>query len=183
MECLDCHNPLQTVNFQNITVEECPHCHGRWFDQGELKKAKDSADPDLHWIDFDPFTKAQPQEKSDTPEGLLCPACQTEMVSCAYNHSDIFIDKCPGCKGVWLHHDEFEKIIAYLEGVLSTASAAELTKDSFQQFSEVLRQKKDISTGMQDFLLILKLLRNRIGVEHPHLSESVNKIFEYLPFL
>ena len=42
MKCVSCQNELEEINFRGITVAECPQCQGRWFDRGELQKAKES---------------------------------------------------------------------------------------------------------------------------------------------
>lgn len=182
MQCPSCTEEMITVDFKGVQIEECSNCHGRWFDRGELKKAKDHTDEDLIWLDFDPFDMAISKDE-ETPEGVLCPKCGVEMRSLEYRDSNIFIDKCEQCHGVWLHHDEFEKIIKYLEDLVSSETATDFVKDSFHQFVDIAQHKKGISEGLKDYCVILKLLRQRIGVEHPKLSEAVNKIYEFLPFL
>lgn len=182
MDCPQCHSELKQVDFKGVIIGECPTCHGRWFDRGELKKAKDHTDEDLGWINFDPFDQQVPQT-DDTPDGTLCPQCQTEMHSLPYSDSDIIIDKCAICHGIWLDQNEFEKIIGYLEDFVSSETASDLAKESLHQLEDILLHKKNLSTGFRDFLVVSKLLGTRVGVEHPKLSAAINKIFVYFPFL
>ncbi len=182
MYCPDCQTQLSPHEFFGVQVDQCPHCHGQWFARDELKKAKDSADADLSWINFDPFNhELDPQEK--TPEGVLCPACQTEMHSIEYDHSNVFIDICQNCRGVWLYHDEFEKILDYLSQLAANESSVDLAYESIHQLVDVVGHKKAVESGLQDFCVILKLMGTRIGLEHPQLAHTVDSIRKYLPFL
>ena len=37
MRCPKCGERLASVQHLGVTVDECPSCHGMWFDQGELE--------------------------------------------------------------------------------------------------------------------------------------------------
>jgi hypothetical protein len=37
MHCPKCGEQLASVEHLGVTVDECPSCHGMWFDQGELE--------------------------------------------------------------------------------------------------------------------------------------------------
>lgn len=43
------------------------------------------------------------------PAGLLCPACQVDLVMS--DRQGVEIDYCPKCRGVWLDRGELDKII------------------------------------------------------------------------
>ena len=38
MRCPKCGTPLQQHTLNGVSVDECPACHGMWFDQGELQE-------------------------------------------------------------------------------------------------------------------------------------------------
>jgi hypothetical protein len=38
MRCPKCGTRLQQHSLHGVSVEECPSCHGMWFDQGELEE-------------------------------------------------------------------------------------------------------------------------------------------------
>ena len=61
---------LEIHTIHSVDVEECPQCKGLWFEQGELRKAKDDADPDLNWLDFDLWSDQESHSK---------PNCQLEI--------------------------------------------------------------------------------------------------------
>ena len=114
MKCPDCQGDLNTIDCKGIAIDECINCKGRWFDRDVLRRAKDKQDDDIRWLDFDPF--GEDAEKLSVPsEGKRCPKCEKVMSSLKYSQSNIIIDKCSTCEGIWLDHGEFEKIMNYFE--------------------------------------------------------------------
>lgn len=182
MKCPDCQNELEQTDFRGIKIDECGACRGRWFDRGELAKAKDSTDEDLRWLDFDPFGETAAQFKVSTAGGE-CPKCSKGMASLAYEKSGVILNKCRTCEGVWVHHGEFEKIIRYLENLVVTESSAEYAKDSFKHFLEIATGSEGVTSELKDFLVVFKLLEKRFGVEHPNIAAATNKIYQFLPFI
>ncbi|MCK5581240.1 MAG: zf-TFIIB domain-containing protein [Candidatus Omnitrophica bacterium] len=182
MNCPDCKKELGQVEFRDITIHECVDCKGRWFDRDELRKAKDNADEDLRWLDFDPFGQEAGANTVEA-DSKACPKCSTSMSSLTYDKSNVVIEKCSQCHGVWVHCGEFEKIIRYLEDLVSTKTAPGYVKNSVAQFLEIVTGPEGVVAEVKDFLVVTKLLEVRAGVEHPHLAEAVNKIYQYFPFI
>lgn len=178
MKCADCNTELKQSTFKGIKIDTCPECNGRWFDREELKKAKDNADEDLRWINFDPFSK-EADDYSVKSEKKKCPKCNTTMASLNYKKSNIILNKCETCHGVWVHHGEFKKIILYLEKTLADLSSGEIAIDSLKHLFEI----KDIEEGIKDYFVIFKLLNLKVSIEHPTLAEAINNIYKYLPFI
>jgi len=181
MKCPDCQNKLESIDCKGIVVDECVSCKGRWFDRGELRKAKDKEDDDIRWLDFDPFGK-DIERLSVPSKGKKCPKCLKTMSSLKYRASGIIIDKCSSCEGVWLDHGEFEKIIKYLEHIMLTKPASEYTKDTFKQFVEIFTGPEGTVSEVKDFMAVLNLLRLRLAVENPKIVETSQKIYKYTPF-
>jgi len=150
MNCPDCRASLRKIDYRGIEIDECTKCKGRWFDRDELRKAKDKTDDDLRWLDFDPFG-----DKADTlsvaSKGKSCPKCSTAMPSLKYKDSGIVIDKCGTCKGIWLNHGEFARIVKHLENSVLTKSASEYAKDAFKQFVEVATGPEGVISEVKDF--------------------------------
>ncbi len=180
--CPDCGHPLIRQEDRGLQIAECGHCRGRWFDREELRKAKDSADEDLCWLDFDPFS-GRGTEFRPAREDRICPKCRRSMEALAYGNSGVVLDVCGTCRGVWVHHGEFEKIIRHLEEVITSKPASDYVVESFKKVLDLARGGHDAREEIRDFLTVLKLLKLRTGVEHPHLAETINKLFEWLPFL
>jgi len=183
MKCSKCQSELEEINFRGITVNECCDCQGRWFDRGELRKAKDNTDEDLRWLDFDPFDATSAHFYVVSKEGGACPKCAQSMVTLTYANSGVFIEKCQQCEGIWLHDGEFKKIITFLENIITTESASAYVVDSLKQFLEIVTGPEDRISEVKDFLVILKLLKLRAAVEHSKIAATTNKIYQYLPFL
>jgi Zn-finger nucleic acid-binding protein len=83
----------------NVTIDECPKCHGIYLDSGELKKLiKDKKLSDYLTKSIGTQTKSQ----------LVCPRCgglmDTEYAD------DIEVDVCLTCHGVWLDPGELENL-------------------------------------------------------------------------
>ncbi len=182
MKCADCNNELKQSTFKGIKIDTCPKCKGRWFDREELKKAKDNTDEDLRWLNFDPFAK-DADEFSVKSEKKQCPKCETQMSSLSYSKSDIILNKCTTCRGVWIHHGEFQKIILYLEKVVSNFSTAEIAVDSLKHLVDIIATPNGLEDGVKDYLAIFKLLNLKVSVEHPPLAEAISNIYKYLPFI
>ena len=182
MNCPDCLNHLTGVEFRGIRVEECTACHGRWFAREELTKAKNNVDEDLRWLDFDPFDRAAEQYAVPS-EKKSCPHCRLTMDSLTYAGSGVVVNRCQQCRGVWVHHDEFEKIIQYLEDVIVSKPSPEYFGDSLKQFLEIAQGKDALAEELKDFLVVMKLSNLRTSAEHPRIVEAIKKIYEYLPFV
>jgi len=182
MECPEGHAQLVEISYKGVLIYECPTCKGRWFDRGELKKAKDRTDEDLRWLDFDPFgPEADKYAVPASTEQRLCPRCSLPMTALTYKTSGVTIYKCPRCHGVWLSHGEFEAIVSYLENVVDAESAPELAKDAGKQFEKVLVGPGGEISDIRDFFTVLKLLEMRLLVEHPRVAAAAEKIYQYSP--
>jgi Zn-finger nucleic acid-binding protein len=182
MKCPDCKGELKQIDCKGIMIDECVKCKGKWFDRGELRRAKDSADNDLRWLDFDPFGE-DVEKLSLTSKGRICPKCSGMMLSLKYMDSKVVIDKCPNCKGVWLDPGELAKIILYLEDKVSRETAKEYTKNTFKQFIQIFTGREGIISEVKDFLAIFYLLQLRIGIEHPKLAKASQETYKNVPWI
>jgi len=182
MKCPDCMDELRSFDFKGVTIHECAECKGKWFDRDELRKAKDSADNELRWLDFDAFGE-DAEKLSMASEGKFCPKCDEKMLSLKFMDSNVVIDKCSHCNGIWLDAGELAKIILYLERKINTETSGEYAKDTFRKFIEIFKGHKGFVSEVKDFLAIFYLLRLRIAVEHPKLAKAIDKTYESVPWL
>jgi len=181
MRCPDCQSELHATGYRGIRIDECPACRGRWFDRDRLREAKDRTDDDLRWLDFDPFgEEAIPYEiRSD---GRQCPRCSVTMGSITYETSGVVIDKCGRCHGIWLNHGEFESIVAHLQRIVSSETASQYVEEAGKQAARIPTTPEGPVAGVRDFVAVLKLLEQRLAVEHPNIANAVQALYGLSPF-
>ena len=92
--CPKCQDRLREhpLKESGIRVDSCPTCHGLWFDRWELEGHLGG--PDM-----------QPSFAS-TPVNRGCPKCRMAMTSFVAEGSDVTVDMCEDCKGIWLDSGE-----------------------------------------------------------------------------
>jgi len=119
MLCPRCECALGPSAYHDIVLDPCPECHGVWFDADEL----------------DPFLKHQLSERGDIPDARIkrpgtpesadklreatrpCPRCHCEMDKFNYAYdSDIFLDRCSDCRGLWVDGDEIQQLLEFSKG-------------------------------------------------------------------
>lgn len=181
MKCPDCKHVLKPIDCKGVVIHECTKCDGKWFEKDELQKVEAREDDTVRWIDFEPFSK-EAEQLSASSEGKTCPKCLKKMASLKYLKSNVVVDKCPTCKGVWLDRGELAKIIRYLKDLVDTVPASELVKDTFKEFIKIFTFHKDIISEIKDLFAVFYILELRIAVDHPELAEASQKIYQSTPF-
>ncbi len=180
MRCPEDKSELHPTDYKGVSIEECPKCLGRWFDRDELREAKDRTDDDLRWLDFDPF--AEEADRFAVPsKGKRCPKDSTGMEALTYERSGVVIDRCPRCRGLWLNHGEFEKIVQYLERIVSSETSPELARDALKQLIKIPVGPEGAISEVRDFFAILKLLEQRLAVEHPRTAKAADRLYRLSP--
>ncbi len=120
MNCPRDREELQPSTYEgHITVHTCPGCGGIWLDKGELEEIEEIVGHDytseLSRIpDFigNAFEMARQLNSRD----ISCPACGTLTESAEYAYcSQVVIDRCPKCGGIWLDKKELEAIEVFYE--------------------------------------------------------------------
>ena len=172
--CPACGHDLKPTKLLNVQVEQCHNCKGVWLDRDELRLAKDQADPDLGWMDFEIWK--HPDLFEVEPRHLKCPKCQTDLVAVRYGETKVAIDYCRTCQGIWLDRGEFKRIIDALESELTTKTASEYIKASIQEAKELFNGPESFPSEWRDFKTVLWLLELRFFVEHPRLMDTITNI-------
>ncbi len=181
MICPSCKTDLEKAIMANVEIDYCPRCLGIWFEENELNIAKDAKDIDLRWLDIDLWQDKKRFEISKKTR--QCPVCRLPLYEVKYGGSNVAVDVCSLCKGVWLDRGEFKNIIDYLK--------KKGQYDLMNDFTEILAQESwEIFTGPEgfreellDFLKVLKLMQYKFLVQHPHimgailtLSDNINNL-------
>jgi Zn-finger nucleic acid-binding protein len=174
MDCPKCQGSLLRREFESVEVDECQDCRGIWFDRDELRRAKDAAEPDANWLDFEVWKSGE--GLSGAPASINCPACGSQLITLTYANTAVEIGHCANCEGTWLDIGEFEKIIDALSNEI-------LRKSSRDYIRAVLREGKEIVTGPEkllsewrDFTTVLRLLQYRLLVEHPKVASTIAEV-------
>ena len=109
MNCPKCNATMETVTYENITVERCTACKGLWFDALEaehLKALRGSQDIDTGSADKGRFM--------DNISKVRCPVCNTPMIQMVdVHHPDLRFESCKVCYGMFFDAGEFRH---YKEG-------------------------------------------------------------------
>jgi len=106
IKCPQCPEAkLLTRDFQDTPVDVCENCGGLWLDKGELNKIAHPIQGDLEFCSHEHFDGKNLTE-------LLCPNCNGEKLLKVkfIEFTDITLDHCPKCDGIWLGKGELDAI-------------------------------------------------------------------------
>ena len=114
MECPHCsENQLtQMIAREGVVVDVCDFCDGIWLDEGEILFFSNDREALAAACDgalIDP-------EKSNR----RCPRCTTALEEGGLMGREPRVDRCPGCRGIWIERHE----LAYLLGLASNGSSS-----------------------------------------------------------
>src|SRR3989344_2264128 len=105
MTCPICKVHLDQAVLSGVEVDYCPKCLGLWFEEEEVRWAKDLKDRDLNWLDIDLW---KDEDKFlISPGQKLCPQDRLPLYETGYGDSGIKVDLCNICHGIWLDRGEF----------------------------------------------------------------------------
>lgn len=171
MICPQCKTKLEKSIFYNVEVDYCPDCLGIFFEENEFTQAKDERDKELRWLDID-LWKDKDKLKVNKHH-WICPSCQVPLYKVNYNDSQIKVNVCNVCKGIWLERGDFKKIIAYLKKKADYEILENYLKDLLEEAAEILIGPESFKDEVLDFLAILKLLKYKFLVHFPELSKLI----------
>jgi len=186
MECPVDRTLLEQHTIHSVTIEECPHCKGLWFEEDELRKAKDAAKaedlakPVLNWLDFDLWSKQD--EFGLGWSSCKCPKCDKTMALISYGSTGVTVDYCVERHGVWLQKGEFESIVDALHKETLTKTVPEYISASLQEAKEIITGEEGFVSEWKDFLTVARLLQYRILVENPRLAALLSILQSKSPF-
>ena len=168
-KCPQCNLKLEQALLAGVEVDYCPSCYGLWFDEDELQWAKDEKDRDLRWLDIDLWK--DPVKFHVSRGRKLCPDDRMPLYEVRYADSDVKVDVCNVCHGIWLDRGEFLEVIEYLKEKGYEEVMKNYSKNLVRELWEVFSGPEMLKDEILDFLTILKLLRYKFAVQHPVLSE------------
>lgn len=122
LRCPRDHSLLVETGYEaDILVDECPVCGGRWLDAGELERIQQTVEKD-HRKDLEERPEwsnlAYDVSREMSEERLPCPDCGEEMARIEYARvSQVVVDLCPECRGLWLDQGELERLEVFFERI------------------------------------------------------------------
>lgn len=171
MDCPICKKNLEKAIFYGIEIDYCSNCIGLWFEEEELRWAKDEKDRNLRWLDIDLW---KDKTKFKISRGIrLCPSCRFPLYEVYYADSKIIVDICNLCNGIWLDRSEFKKIIEYLKKEANWKVLNHYAKNLVEEFWEIFAGPEILREEILDFLTILKLLNYKFATQHPTLTKLI----------
>jgi len=174
MKCPICKVNLKETVFYGVGVDYCPQCLGIWFELDELRQAKDEKDKNLNWLDISLWQDEKKFKISKNKK--ICPRCSTPLYSLNYGDSNIEVDVCNVCKGVWLDRGEFKKIIDYLKKKGEDEVLKNCFKNVIKEGLEVFMGPETFREELGDFLTILKLFNYKFATKYPTISKIISSL-------
>ncbi len=120
MRCPKDKNELIKENYEGAAeIDKCSACQGVWLEKDELKKIQetlknDYADELKKMPDF--VAGAYHAAMSKNEQDYLCPKCDKSLNKREYGYcSQVVIDVCPICRGIWLNKEELQRLEVFFE--------------------------------------------------------------------
>ncbi|WP_372895799.1 zf-TFIIB domain-containing protein [Stieleria sp.] len=115
----------------DVVVDRCPVCRGIWLDSGELKTIQETIEHDysqqLQRINV--VARAYELARQKSQPDIRCPKCQGELHPREYAYcSQILIDRCAECGGVWLDAGELVALEQFFEQAAAEEKAERETE-------------------------------------------------------
>lgn len=174
MKCPSCKTELQKTILKNVEIDFCPICLGIFFENEELRLAKDETDKDLNWFDIDLWKDKKKLKISK--RNALCPFCELPLYMVEYGDSGIRVDICNVCFGIWLDRKEFKEIIGYTKEKADYEILHNYLKNLLQEGVEIISGPETFKEEILDFLTILKLFKYKLLVQYPELTRIISQL-------
>ena len=180
MNCPNGHGALTPRPLVSVAVEECPTCGGIWFDQDELRRAKDAAAPDANWLELDVWKHED--EVHGIQTDVECPNGDATLVALTYPPTGVRIDHCPKCQGTWLGRGEFGKLVEAMDREVNARTVPEYLKAIVTEAREVLTGPESMLSEWKDFSTVLRLIQYRLLTDHPAVAKTLGELQRANPF-
>lgn len=137
MKCPVCSNRLRQITAKSVILDVCPNCKGIWFDCDEFADfvGKLSASEQITAEKVKLFQRRNVQALHKLKEkARLCPKCSSKLRKFNYSYdSNVFLDKCPNCGGIWADGGEIEQVARYLKEDPQATAVGEALAESIAQ--------------------------------------------------
>jgi Zn-finger nucleic acid-binding protein len=176
MNCPRGHGAFQERTIGPVRLDVCQECRGIWYDIDELRVLKDrESHGDYRWIDVD-LWKDPGDFRAAKQRNLPCPKDSEILVTMRYGETNVEVNACPKCHGIWLENGDYEAIIGALDKRVNTQSLRDYAGDLREEFLEVLTGDEGFASEWQDMDRVLYLMELRFAAERPGLTTILNSV-------
>lgn len=148
LNCPDCRQALDRVQWHGIAVEVCGSCHGMWLDSGELCRIeeRDTEENIDRAFVGDMVRKSLKEADSELASETkrTCPRDEALLARKEWNwETHLVFDYCGVCGGMWLDAGELEGYVAFMKDMkehpvqLSDAQREELREQRLKTEREI----------------------------------------------
>jgi len=112
--CPVCKSSTEMIKYEGVPVHNCGSCGGSWVTGAKLSRIVTQREIEMPEAVQEKMIEIANEANSTEP--LYCMGCGKRMVKEQFRHwSDIELDRCPKCNGIWLDRGELEKCQIYWE--------------------------------------------------------------------
>lgn len=174
MICPNCKNELKKTVFESYTISYCKKCKGMWIDSFTFENIKNYESPFGQIININLWKEAENKtvEKSEKK----CPQCLKNMAKIKYGDSNVFLEICKDCKGIWFDRGELEKVIKYIEETIDNETIKKLFEELGEEIKNFLIGEETINEEINHIGAILKLMEYRILAKFPSLEKLITSM-------
>lgn len=180
MDCPKGHGALASQALGSIQIQACPTCGGTWFERDELRLLKDhEAHGDYRWIDID-LWKDPERFRGRRQQRYACPKDGAAMTTVHYGESEVVVDICRECGGIWLDKEEYQRIVGYLEDIVDSQTVGDYLADIKEEFLDIIfKQPEGVGAELKDLWKVVCLLNMRFRVEHPRIAALLDPLSKF----
>ncbi len=172
MKCPKCGKNLEGIKINSVKVDRCENCGGLWFDRDELRIVRDHRDENLSWLEFDLWKDKDKFKTSG--KSIDCPRDGKPLFKIKYGETNILVDICLDCRGIWLDKDELDKIISTLKAKINSETIPEYLNDLSVEVKELVVHPKQAKIELRHIVILMKLLEYRFVAQHPEIVEIIS---------
>lgn len=112
MHCPACFKQLTPEIEFGIELNECTHCGGIWFDEGELRQLRQFGENAV--VELDLAVSPSGEKIEIREKNRQCPLCSIYLDRYKYDYSStIELDSCSECGGIWVDDGELSAMLMY----------------------------------------------------------------------
>jgi len=159
LKCPVCYKDLKKITYEKQEVDICESCGGVWFDREEMLNVINGLFS-KNLIESESVSEAYGKSALASKDleqyKRYCPRCREKMEVFNYSYdSNVFLDRCPNCKGIWADRRELEEVGKYIKGNPDVDKYAEVLASELKKGSRLSGGKgKAIAVVIAQFYLV-----------------------------